>query len=331
MLTRCAAAVALLGLMVSAAQAKEEVVSAQVVRALSQAPFYVAQGKGYFEKEGIKVEASTIRSALDTIGPLASGQLDVSMGAATAGFFNAANRGFDLRIVAALGIQGPAMSTPPMVRTALWKDGTIKSGKDLRGRKIGINAPGDITEYFLTRILEKYGMTMKDINPVSLPFAQQMVAFKTGAIDAGFLPEPLATTAVQSGEAQMLQPEIGIGTGTPTSFAFFGLHFMQERPKVALAFTRALVRAARDLQGPYNKNPEMASIIAQAMGLKVEAVEDCNAYAFDPNLDIVKYENLLRGEEAVHRKNGRLNYAQPLAFDKVIDAKLVHEAAAGVK
>jgi len=39
----------------------------------------------------------------------------------------------------------------------------------------------------------------------------------------------------------------------------------------------------------------------------------------------------LRREESVMRKNGRLNYDKPLSFKNVIDATLVHEAAASVK
>jgi TRAP-type uncharacterized transport system substrate-binding protein len=53
------------------------------------------------------------------------------------------------------------MSTQPLVRKVLWDDGTIRSAKDFRGRKIAINAPGDITEYFLTLMADKYGFSVQ--------------------------------------------------------------------------------------------------------------------------------------------------------------------------
>jgi hypothetical protein len=106
---------------------------------------------------------------------------------------------------------------------------------------------------------------------------------------------------------------------------------MQERPKVAEAFIRALIRGARDAQGSYNKDPAIAGMIATQTGLKIEDVENSAPYLFDRNLDITKYEAKLRDEEATHRKNGRLNYTEPLSFDKVIDASLVHKAATEVK
>ncbi len=326
-----AAALLAVSLLAFGARADEETVTVQLVKSTGQSPFYIAMGKGYFAKEGIKVDAGNVRSALDAIGPMATGRLDAAMGAATAGFFNAAHQGFDLRIVAAMGLQGPLMATQALARKELWDNGTIKSAKDLKGRKVAINAPGDITEYFLTKMLQKYGMETKDVELTQMEFALQLVAFRNGAIDAGFLPEPLATVAKSQGQAALIQPESAIGEGVPTTFLFLATKFMKERPKVAEAFLRGLIRGARDAQGAYNKDPVIAPMIAEQTGLKLTDVEDSAPYLFDRNLDISKYEAKLRDEEATHRKNGRLNYTEPLAFDKVIDASLVHKAAAEVK
>jgi NitT/TauT family transport system substrate-binding protein len=309
----------------------EETVTIQLVRSTGQSPYYIAVGKGYFAKEGITVDAGNVRSALDTIAPMATGRLDGSMGAATAGFFNAGHQGFDMRIVAVLGIQGHLMATQPLARKDLWDNGTIKSAKDLKGRKVAINAPGDITEYFLTKMLAKNGMTTKDVNLTQMEFSLQLVAFKNSAIDAGFLPEPLATKAKNEGHAALILPESSIGEGVPTTFLFLATKFMKERPKVALAFIRALIRGARDAKEGYNKDPVIAEMIAKQTGLTPEIVETSAPYVFDRNLDVTKYEGKLREEEATHRKNGRLNYKEPLAFDKVIDASLVRKAAAEVK
>ena len=318
-------------LLVSVARAEDETVTIQLVKSTGQSPFYIAMGKGYFAKEGIQIDSGNVRSALDTIAPMATGRLDGSMGAATAGFFNAAHQGFDMRIVAVLGLQGHLMATQPLARKDLWDNGTIKSAKDLKGRKVTINAPGDITEYFLTKMLQKYGMDTKDVELTQMEFALQLVAFKNRAIDAGFLPEPLATTAKTEGYAALIEPESSIGEGVPTTFLFLATKFMKERPKVALGFVRAMIRGARDAQGAYNKDPAIAEMIAKQTGLTVDAVKDSAPYLFDRNLDITKYEAKLRDEEAVHRKHGRLNYSEPLSFDKVIDASLVHKAAAEVK
>jgi NitT/TauT family transport system substrate-binding protein len=326
------AAAAVLALAAPAASAAEmQTVSVQLVRSIAQAPFYIAVAKGYFTQEGIKINSGDVRSALDTIAPLATGRLDVSIGAATAGFFNAAHQGFDLRVVAAMGIQGPVMATQPVIRTALYDKGTIRSGKDYRGHKVAINAPGDVTQYFLTLISRKYHMTLKDMDVTPLRFAQQLVAFKNGAIDVGFLPEPLSTAAQMSGSVKLNKADDGIGEGTVTTFVFYGTKFMHDKPKLALGFMRALLRGARDAQGTeYLKNPQIAESIAKQTGLKVAAVEHSTPYYIDPSLDIGKYEKGLREQEAIHRENGNINYKGDIDFSKVIDAKIVHEAAASL-
>ncbi len=331
MLRLLAAATVLLGLVVPGAAAEPQTVSVQLVRSIAQAPYYIAVDKGYFADEGIKLQSGVVRSALDAIAPLATGQLDVGMGAATAGFFNAAHQAFDLRVVASLGVQGPVLATQPLIRKALWDNGTVRSAKDFRGRKVAINAPGDVTVYLLSLMAKKYGMTLKDMNVVTLGFAEQLVAFKNGAIDAGFLPEPLSTTAQLAGTVMLDKADAGIGEGTITTFVFFGTKFMHDRPAVALAFLRALVRGARDAQGAYLKDPAIAASIAQQTGLKVDAVEQSTPYAIDPNLDIAKFEPALRRQEAFHREEGTIHYKGELSFKKVIDTSLVRKAAASLK
>ena len=326
------AAAAVLALLAPAARAEDQTVTVQLVRSIAQVPFYIAEAKGYFKDEGLKVEAGDTRSALDTIGPIATGRLDASMGAATAGFFNAAHQGFDLRIVAALGIQGKLMSTQPVIRKALWDNGTVRSVKDYRGRKVAINAPGDITEYFLTLMARKYGMTLKDMDVTVLGFAGQLVAYKNGGIDAGFLPEPLSSAAQLEGSVVLDKADAGVGEGTITTFLFYGTKFMHDKPKAALGFLRALVRGAREAQGTeYLKDPAIAQSIAKQTGLKVEAIERSQPYYIDPNLDISKYEKGLRDVEKVHQEHGRITYKGQLDFSKVIDASLVHKAAASLK
>jgi NitT/TauT family transport system substrate-binding protein len=316
----------------AAAQQKMDKVSVGLVITLSQSPFYVAEEKGYLADEHIAVEEANFAGAGEMISALATGKLDISMGALNAGFFNAANQGLDMRIVAALGAQpAPVGSTPLLARKDLWDSGAIKSGKDLKGRIVAANLPGAIPEYLLTLVLAKYGMGLKDVHETMLPFPQMLIAFKNKAIDAGFPAEPLATQAIREGFAELVVPEESVGNGDLTTVAFFSGQFMRQRTDVAVRFLRALVRGAHDTQGAYNKDPAMAALLAKASKLNQQSIENAVAFAFDPNLDIDKYIDSLRHQEAVHMQNGRLNYTTPLDLAKVVDASLVHKAAASIK
>jgi NitT/TauT family transport system substrate-binding protein len=329
-LTLVAAMVALA--LPAAAQQKMDKVSVGLVITLAQSPFYVAEQKGYLAEEHIEVDRSNFNGAQESVSALATGQLDVSMGALNAGFFNAARQGLDLRVVAALGAQpSPVDTTPLLARKDLWDSGAIKSGKDLKGRVVAANTPGSIPEYLLTLILAKYGMGLKDVNETMLGFPQMLIAFSNKAIDAGFPAEPLATQAIRQGLAELVVPEEAVGNGDLTTVVFFSGQFIRQRHDVAVRFLRALVRGAHETQGSFAKDPKMAALLAKASGLNQQSIENAVAFAFDPNLDIEKYVDSLRRQEQVHMKNGRLNYTTPLDLAKVVDASLVHKAAASLK
>jgi NitT/TauT family transport system substrate-binding protein len=316
----------------AAAQPKNDVVTLAQTLSLAQAPYYIAVAKGYFAPERIELDADPQRGAQDTVAMLATGKLDISIGAISAGFYNAQNQGLDLRVVAAMGIQpSPVVATPSVARKDLWDSGAIRSGKDFRGRKVAINVPGAIPEYFLYLILTKYGMTMKDVDETILGFPQQVLALQNKALDVGILPEPFATTAVKGGYGVVIEPEQTVGAGEITTMVFFSGQFMRERSDVAIRFLRALLRAARETQGAYNKDPALAAALAKATNLKPEAVRDATPSFFDADLDIAKYEDSIRRQEAVYIKIGRLNYAKPLPMDKMVDATLVHTAATSMK
>ena len=55
---------------------------------ISNAGIYIALEKGYFQERGVIVETERFASAGKLIAPLASGQLDVSVGSPTADLFN---------------------------------------------------------------------------------------------------------------------------------------------------------------------------------------------------------------------------------------------------
>jgi len=333
MIRSCMIALALCALALpAAAQQKNDTVTVAQTLSLAQAPYYIALAKDYFGQERIDVDADPQRGAQDTVAMLATGKLDVSIGAISAGFYNAQSHGLDLRVVASMGVQpSPVVSTPSVARKDLWDSGAVRSGKDFRGRKVAINVPGAIPEYFLYVILGKYGMTLKDVDETIIGFPQMVIALKNKAIDVAILPDPFAVTAVQEGYGVVIDAEKTVGAGEITTMVFFSGKFMRERPDVGDRFLRALLRAAKETQGPFNKNPDLVAAMAKESKLKPEAIEASLPSYFDPNLDIAKYEDSIRRQEAVYMKIGRLTYSTPLEMDKMVDASLVHKAANGMK
>ncbi|HUZ72963.1 MAG TPA: ABC transporter substrate-binding protein [Stellaceae bacterium] len=312
------------------AQTKLDHVSVGVVISLANAPYFVALEKGYLKDEGIETDSGSFNGAQDMTSALATGQLDVGLGAFNAGFFNAAHAGLDLRGVAALGYQpSPVIATPPLVRKDLWDNGTIRSGKDLKGRKVAVNTPGATPEYTLSLILQKYGMTLKDVDETMLGFPQMVIALENKAVDAAFVSAPFHAIALRDGTAVLLKPDDGVTAGDITTVVFFSGKFLRDRPQVGERFLRALLRGARETQAGYTKNPATAALLAKATGLKLTDIEASIPFAFDPHLDIVRFEPSIRRQETQHGKDGRLNYKGHVPMDKMIDPSLLKAAMKG--
>src|SRR5947209_10150333 len=129
-------------LIVSPSQAAENVVVGTGGSA-SDAPFYIAHERGYFNDEGLDVDLIVLDSGAKVIAPLGTGELDVGSGALSVGFWNALARGIKFRIVADRGHAQPGyLYQTVFMRKDLVDSGRFKSLKDLKGMRMGFAAQG---------------------------------------------------------------------------------------------------------------------------------------------------------------------------------------------
>lgn len=244
---RLAALVALVAAMTPVGVRAADRISVGYTRTATDVGLYVADKRGYFRDEGLDVSFVTFDSAARMIAPLASGDLQVIAGAASAGLYNAAGRGIDIRIVA------DKVSTPPgrtsqtlLVRKDLITSGRYKSLADLRGLKIADAAPGTASSVTLRKMLELAGLTIADVQLVSLAFPQQVIALTNGAIDAALPAEPATTQAISSGVGVKVLTDDVAYPNHEIAVIFFAGAFAQQKPDSAKRFLKAFLRGVRD-------------------------------------------------------------------------------------
>lgn len=80
----------------------------------------------------------------------------------------------------------------------------IKTVKDLRGRKVAI-WPGSTQEVVILERLKAEGMTVKDIQPIRLPFSDMAPALERGDIDAYVGAEPGPAISLASGAGRIVE------------------------------------------------------------------------------------------------------------------------------
>ena len=248
--------------------------------ASSDVVFYIAAKKNYFKDEGLTVVFTEFDSAAKMVAPLGAGQLDVGGGSPSAGLYNAAERGIDIKIVADKGSTPAGYGFQPLlVRKDLVESGRYKTLKDLKGMKIAGSAPGSASTSTLNQALKSVGLKTSDVERVFMGFPQHVAALQNKAVDAALTTEPSATRAVQSGAAVRVMGDDRIYPNHQLAVVLYSGAFIKNNPDAGKRFMRAYLRAARDyndalkdgrLAGP--RAAEVIAILTESTRIKDPAV-----------------------------------------------------------
>ena len=76
-------------------------------------------------------------------------------------------------------------------------DENIKSVADLAGKKVSVGDAGSGVEFNAKEILEAYGLSFDDIEPVNASFGDSASSLESGELDAAFIVAGAPTTAVE--------------------------------------------------------------------------------------------------------------------------------------
>jgi hypothetical protein len=82
------------------------------------------------------------------------------------------------------GMSAIATLYPEIVQVVVRADSPIKTFADLKGKKVGVGAPGSGTEINFRQLMDVYGLKKEDINRQYLSYSESAEAFKDKHIDA---------------------------------------------------------------------------------------------------------------------------------------------------
>lgn len=288
-------------------------------------PFFVAQGKGYFEEQGLTVEFQSFRTGDDMIAPLSLGQLDVGGGETGPALFNGIDQGLDVTVVSSLAAQTEGHGgVPLLVRLELLDSGEIDEVADLEGRKVALNVERGMAEYLLAKALEKADLTVDDVEIVTVPFPEVPQALANAAVDAAILPHPLAALTLRPGEndeppiAGVLIEGDKITDFPQNGVVYFGQRFLDPaNQEVAERFLIALIKAARDIQGDeWRSDDEVVNAILEFTTVPEPAVRNGVSYYFDPNGEINRSST--EDIQAYHVGRGYVEFSDVLPLERII-------------
>jgi len=293
----------------------------------SGAGTYIAIEKGYFAEEGISVELNAFKTAGDQIPLLATGELQVGVGAINAGLFNAAGRDIPLKLVADHGTSLPGHAASNIsVRKDLIDEGKFKDYADFKGKTVAISGNGSSSNILVDRALKEGNVDPKDVNVVVMGFPEMLTAFENKAIDIAVFQEPLTTQAIEQGLIVRWKGADEIYPNSQIASVMFSPKFIEEQPDVGKKYIKAYLRGVRDYVNAFDKDINKAEIVDILM--KYTSIKDPSLFdkmvpsGLNPNGEL--NEEGLKDDLEWYEANGYIENKPDL--DQLIDKQFIEAA-----
>ena len=213
-------------------------------------PLTIAEQLGYFKAEGLDVEISDFAGGARALQALIGGSADVVSGA----YEHTINMQSKNQFIQSIVLMGRAPQIAMGVSTKALPN--YRSLQDLRGKRIGVSAPGSSTNMVANLVLSRAGIKASDVSYVGVgTSAGALAALRSGQIDAMSNTDPVMTMLEQKGDVRIISDTRTLkGTqevfGGPMPAACFYTHgeFVQKNPNTCQALANAIVHGLKWLQ-----------------------------------------------------------------------------------
>jgi len=213
-------------------------------------PLTIAEQLGYFKAEGLEVEISDFAGGARALQAVVGGSADVVSGAYEH-TINLQNKG---QLFQAFVLQGRAPQIAMGVSTKTLPN--YKSVADLKGKRIGVTAPGSSTNMMANLVLSRAGLKAGDVSFIGVgTSAGALSAMRSGQIDAISNIDPVMTMLEQKGDVRIISDTRTLkgtrevfGGPMPAGCLYAPLAFLQKHPNTAQALANAIVHGLKWLQ-----------------------------------------------------------------------------------
>jgi NitT/TauT family transport system substrate-binding protein len=209
-------------------------------------PAMLTQRLGYFRAEGLNVELMTEPAGVNATTALLAGDVQGAVG-----FYDHAidlqAKGKSVESVVQFA-QAPGEVELVSTKAA----GSIGSGSDFKGRKLGITGLGSSTDFLTKALAVRHGVGASEFSPVAVGAGQTFIAaLQQGSIDGGMTTDPTVANVLDKGLGKVLYdmrtPEgsrEALGGLYPSSSLYMATDWVEKNKdttqKLANAFVKTL-------------------------------------------------------------------------------------------
>ncbi len=277
-------------------------------------PLTIAEQLGYFKAEGLEVEISDFAGGSRALQAVVGGSADVVSGAYEH-TINLQSKGQKFQ---AFVLQGRAPQIAMGISPKTMSD--YKTVADLRGKKIGVSAPGSSTNMVANLILSRAGLKPGDVSFIGVGTAAgALSAFRSGQIDAMCNTDPVMTMLEQKGEIRIIADTRTLkgtadvfGGSMPAGCLYAPVEFVQRNPNTVQALTNAIVHSLKWLQtaGP----SDIVKTVPEAYLLGDRALY---LAAFDKVREAISLDGIITDEGARNALRTLASFDTAIKADKI--------------
>ena len=221
-------------------------------------PIFVAQDKGFFAEEGLKVKLERFDTAQPLMQSLVAGNIQVGGYTALPITYTAMLRGkTDLYFVTSmLEDQNHRISSLIIPKNSAENF----SYADLKGKKVGI-LPTVAYKVWLEELLKNKGVDVKSVEIIQLDPSLQANVLQSKQVDALFTNDPVATTILQKGIGRLISNEVELPKIFGEPFLFGSLNIRKDFADKNPSVTKKIISALNKAVTFVNDNPTEAKQI----------------------------------------------------------------------
>lgn len=213
-------------------------------------PLTIAEQLGYFKDEGLDATIVDFAGGSRALAAVVGGSADVVSGA----FEHTVNMQFKGQPMRAFVLQGAAPQIVLGINPKTLPN--YKTVADLKGKKIGVTAPGSSTNVMANFVLAKAGLKPSDVSFIGVGASSGAVAaMRSGQIDAMSNLDPVITLLQRSGDLKIVADTRIVaesarifGGPMPGGCLYAPQPFIDKNPNTVQAMTNAMVRANKWIQ-----------------------------------------------------------------------------------
>ena len=282
-------------------------------------PPYIAKEMNFFGEQNIDVELVTFEGGTQTLRGSVAGGLDIT-GTSSDPAIIAAARGAGTKV---LGTYSHKLSQSMLVQ------GDIKSCKDLKGRKIGIQEVGAFNEVISRAVLASCGLTPKDVDYVPVSTKGRVAGLLSNQIDTAILHVDQAIVAKKK------KPELNIlvNLWEPLPKWLYAAYIAPEKEiagnrQLYIDIMTALVKANRFIYNNKAKTVDIAVKYTQqdadAIGQTYDILANAGAWPVNEGLPKDMVEWTIDKQVEL----GSIKAAEKPTYEKLVDISIIEAAIA---